>query len=128
MDSATVATTYALNVTLVGVTGTIFGMPIDALVLGAFGGAVVLARSEPMSRKQAISVLGMSMMLAGSGSPAAVAWLVNHIDLGSAQDEAMYFKALAPFAIGAGWQWFMPFVTAKMEKIMQSFLDKGDKT
>lgn len=122
------STIYALNVSLVGISGTFFGMPAEALILGALGGAIALARANVMTRSKAISTIIASMLFAGTASPAVSAFLINRIDLGNPQEEALYFKALVPFAIGAGWQWALPFLAAKAEKILQSFGSKGDKS
>lgn len=119
------STIYALNVSLVGISGTFLGMPAEALILGATGGAISLARGDPTTRGKAMSTIIASMLFAGTASPAVAAWLINHINLGDAQDEALYFKALVPFAIGAGWQWALPFLAAKAEKILHSLGGKS---
>lgn len=120
------STVYALNVSLVGISGTFFGMPAEALILGAAGGAISLARGDPTTRSKAISTIIASMLFAGTASPAVAAWLINHIDLGLPHEEALYFKALVPFAIGAGWQWALPFLAVKAEKVIRSFSKKGE--
>lgn len=119
---------YGLNVSLVGITGTFLGMPAEALILGALGGAISLARGEPTTRGKAISTIMASMLFAGTASPAVAAFLINHIQLGQPEEEALYLKALVPFAIGAGWQWALPFLASKAEKMLQSLTGKGDKS
>lgn len=126
--NASTSTIYALNVSLVGISGTFLGMPAEALILGAAGGAISLARGDPTTRGKAISTIIASMLFAGTASPAVAAWLINHINLGHPHEEALYFKALVPFAIGAGWQWALPFLAAKAEKALQSFGSKGEKS
>lgn len=121
-------TIYALNVSLVGISGTFLGMPAEAMILGAAGGAISLARGDPTTRSKAIGTIIAGMMFAGTASPAVAAWLINHIDLGHPTEEALYLKALVPFVIGAGWQWALPLLAAKAEKILQSFGSKGEKS
>lgn len=125
--NASTSTIYALNVSLVGISGTFLGMPAEAMILGAAGGAISLARNDPTTRSKAIGTIIAGMMFAGTASPAVAAFLINHIDLGHPAEEALYFKALVPFVIGAGWQWALPFLAAKAEKILQSFGSKGEK-
>lgn len=123
----TTSTIYALNVSLVGITGTFLGMPAEALILGAAGGAISLARGEPTTRGKAVSTIIASMLLAGTASPAVVAWLVKYIELADPEEELLYFKSLAPFVIGACWQWAIPFLAAKAEQTLQSlFKQKQD--
>lgn len=125
----TTSTIYALNVSLIsGITGHILGMPAEALILGALGGAITLARSDPTTRSKGISTIIASMLFAGAASPIVVAWLVKQIDLASTEEELFYLKALVPLTIGATWQWALPFLAAKAEKILQSFGSKGDKS
>lgn len=130
MPVQTTATTiYALNVSLVGITGAFLGMPAEALILGALGGAISLARAEVMTRGKAITTIIASMLFAGTASPIAVAWLIKHIELAHAEEELLYLKALVPFVIGATWQWALPFIARKAEQILQSLnLGKGDKS
>lgn len=119
---------YALNVTLVGFAGTFLGMPVEALILGAAGGAISLGRGEVLTRGKAVSTIIASMMLAGTASPLVVAWLSNHVQLGDPTEEALYLKALVPFAIGSTWQWLLPRLTVKLEMWIQQKINitKGD--
>ena len=117
--NTTTSMAYALNVSLVGIAGTFLGMPVEALILGAMGGAISLGRGEVMTRGKAVSTIIASMMLAGSASPLVVAWLVSHLHLADAEQEALYLKPLVPFAIGSTWQWLLPRLTAKFEAWLQ---------
>lgn len=127
--NSSTSTIYGLNVILVGFSGSLFGMPIEALILGAAGGAISLARAEIMPRSKAITTMIASMLLAGTASPVVVAWLVKYIDLADTEEELLYFKALVPFVIGACWQWALPFIAKKAEQILQAInVGKGDKS
>ncbi len=125
MPVNTINTAAAVNISAIGIAGTFFGMPIEALVLGAVGGAVALGRSEPSGRRQAVSGLIASMMLAGTLSPLLVELGTNYLHL---SDTAL-LKAFVPFTVGATWQWFTPKITALIEAWYLKIFNKikGDK-
>ena len=125
MPVNTINTAAAVNISAIGIAGTFFGMPIEALVLGAVGGAVALGRSEPSGRRQAVSGLIASMMLAGTLSPLLVELGANYLHL---SDTAL-LKAFVPFTVGATWQWFTPKITALIEAWYLKIFNKikGDK-
>ena len=122
MPVNTVNAGAAVNISAIGIAGTFFGMPIEALVLGAVGGAVALGRSEPSGRRQAVSGLIASMMLAGTASPLVVEMGAHYLHL----SDASLLKAFVPFAIGATWQWFLPKLTVLAEAWLQKIFKKGD--
>ena len=119
---------YALNISLVGITGTFLGMPVEALILGAAGGAISLGRGGVMTRGKAVSTIIASMMIAGTTSPIIIAWLIKQIQLADAVEEAAYLKPLVPFAIGSTWQWLLPRISAKADDYLNKFLGKGGKS
>ena len=125
MPVNTINTAAAVNISAIGIAGTFFGMPIEALVLGAVGGAVALGRSEPSGRRQAVTGLIASMMLAGTLSPLLVELGTNYLHL---SDTAL-LKAFVPFTVGATWQWFTPKITALIEAWYLKIFNKikGDK-
>lgn len=125
MPVNTINTAAAVNISAIGIAGTFFGMPIEALVLGAVGGAVALGRSELSGRRQAVSGLIASMMLAGTLSPLLVELGTNYLHL---SDTAL-LKAFVPFTVGATWQWFTPKITALIEAWYLKIFNKikGDK-
>lgn len=122
MPVNTINTAAAVNISAIGIAGTFLGMPIEALVLGAVGGAVALGRSEPSGRRQAVSGLIASMMLAGTASPLVVEIGAHYLHL----SDASLLKAFVPFAIGATWQWFLPKLTVLAEAWLQKIFKKGD--
>ena len=122
MPVNTVNAGAVVNISAIGIAGTFFGMPIEALVLGAVGGAVALGRSEPSGRRQAVSGLIASMMLAGTASPLVVEMGAHYLHL----SDAALLKAFVPFAIGATWQWFLPKLTVLAEAWLQKIFKKGD--
>ena len=125
MPVNTINAAAAVNISAIGIAGTFFGMPIEALVLGAVGGAVALGRSEPSGRRQAVTGLIASMMLAGTLSPLLMELGANYLHL---SDTAL-LKAFVPFTVGATWQWFTPKITALIEAWYLKIFNKikGDK-
>ena len=118
MPINTINISSAVNISAIGIAGTFLGMPIEALILGAVGGAVSLGRSEPSGRRQAVTGLIASMMLAGTLSPLLVELGTNYL-----------LKAFVPFTVGATWQWFTPKITALIEAWYLKIFNKikGDK-
>ncbi len=125
MPINTINISAAVNISAIGIAGTFLGMPIEALILGAVGGAVSLGRSEPSGRRQAVTGLIASMMLAGTLSPLLMELGTNYLHL---SDTAL-LKAFVPFTVGATWQWFTPKITALIEAWYLKIFNKikGDK-
>ena len=122
MPINTINISAAVNISAIGIAGTFLGMPIEALILGAVGGAVSLGRSEPSGRRQAVTGLIASMMLAGTASPLVVEMGAHYLHL----SDASLLKAFVPFTIGATWQWFLPKLTVLAEAWLQKIFKKGD--
>ncbi|MFP5075615.1 hypothetical protein ACLD9W_12405 [Neisseria sp. WLZKY-1] len=101
---------YLWSVGGIGFVGTLFGMPLDALILGGLAGAVVQGLHPAASRKAGFFSILMSMLLAGALSPAAVDWAVHHTALLTAARAEEILTPLLPVAIGGGWPWLMPLV------------------
>lgn len=110
---------YLINASAIGIAGTFLGMPIEALILGAAGGAIALGRGGVMTRGKAVSTILTSMMLAGAASPAVASWIAHYINLGSPEEEAALLKPLVPLAIGGCWQWILPRIGAKADELFQ---------
>ena len=123
-DTGGIIPAYALKISLIGISGTLFGMPAEALILGALGGAVALGRGQIMSRGQSLYSIFVSMLLAGTASPIAVAWAIKYIDLGTPEDEVVLLKALIPFVIGISWQWLLPHVISMIEQRLNKWKEK----
>lgn len=114
---------YLINMGIVGISGTLLGMPIEALILGALGGAIALGRGEVMTRGKAVSTIIASMMFAGVASPAVVAFLIRRLELGTPEEELFYLQPLVPFVIGSCWQWILPIIGKKADEILRRLLD-----
>ena len=81
MPVETGAGSYVVNLGAVGVVGTLFGMPIEALILGAMAGAVAQGLNPSGSRTKGISTVLVSMLLAGAFSQAGIEWLSKLIEI-----------------------------------------------
>lgn len=114
---------YLANFSAISIAGSLLGMPIEALILGAVGGAIALGRGEVMSRGKAVSTILTSTMLAGAASPAVSLWIINNTFLSDTEA-----KALVPLAIGCSWQWALPYIGAAAGGLLQRVLGvkKGD--
>ena len=110
---------HMLNMGMIGISGTIAGMPLEALVLGAVAGALHHGLKEPGSRKNGMLVIITSMLLAGSLSPMIMAYLA--LSLGLEQD---VFKAAVPVLIGFSWSWAAPLLNDGLRRLWAGWIDK----
>jgi hypothetical protein len=108
-----------LNMGMIGISGTIAGMPLEALVLGAVAGALHHGLKEPGSRKNGMLVIITSMLLAGSLSPMIMAYLALSLGL-----EQEVFKAAVPMLIGLGWSWATPLLNDGLRRLWAGWIDK----
>lgn len=97
---------YTIAIGTVALTGTIFGMQADALLLGLFGGFVALRYAGPLTWRQLVGSLVCAAVAAGLFSPIAHAaageYLVWTRSAGDVVREA------AAFAIGVAAQTAIP--------------------
>jgi len=110
---------HMLNMGMIGISGTIAGMPLEALVLGAVAGALHHGLKEPGSRKNGMLVIITSMLLAGSLSPMIMAYLALSLGL-----EQEVFKAAVPMLIGLGWSWAAPLLNDGLRRLWAGWIDK----
>ena len=110
---------HMLNMGMIGISGTIAGMPVEALVLGAVAGALHHGLKEPGSRKNGLLVIITSMLLAGSLSPVIMAYLALSLGL-----EQEVFKAAVPMLIGLGWSWAAPLLNDGLRRLWAGWIDK----
>lgn len=113
------ASGHVLNMGIIGLSGTLAGMPLEALVLGAVAGALHHGLKEPGSRKSGILVIITSMLLAGSLSPMITAYLTLNLGL-----EQEVFKAAVPMLIGLGWSWATPLLNDGLRRLWAGWIDK----
>ena len=82
----------------------IFGMPVDALLLGAISAGIAHGLRGPTTRRVGWSRIGIGTLLAGAGAPVAVAAMVLFVDFGnSANHIRPVAQALAAIVIGSAW-------------------------
>ena len=113
------ASSHMLNIGIIGFSGSIAGMPVEALVLGAVAGALRHGLKEPGSRKNGLLVIITSMLLAGSLSPVIMAYLALSLGL-----EQEVFKAAVPMLIGLGWSWAAPLLNDGLRRLWAGWIDK----
>lgn len=116
---ATTTAGHVISLSTFGFYGTLLGMPLEALVLGAVAGALQHGLKEPGSRKNGILVIIISMVLAGSISPLAIAYL--SLSLGLEQE---VFKAAIPVAVGFGWSWAAPLLNDSLRRLLAGWINK----
>ena len=124
---------YVVNFGAVGIIGTLFGMPIEALILGAMAGAVAQGLNPSKSRTKGISTVLVSMLLAGAFSPVAVEWLVKSIEFSDNLNEPSLIRPFVPVLIGAAWPWAVSHLADGLTRFWDSWIKKwvskmgGDK-
>ena len=82
----------------------IFGMPVDALLLGAIAAGIAHGLREQTTRRVGWSRIGIGTLLAGAGAPVATAVACMSMDFGAAEQAVKpVTQALAAIVIGAAW-------------------------
>ena len=133
MPVETGAGAYVVNFGAVGVIGSLFGMPIEALILGAMAGAIAQGLNPSATRTKGISTVLVSMLLAGAFSPVAIEWLVKAIEIADNLNEQALLRPLAPVLIGAAWPWAVPRLADGLTRLWDGWIMKwvskmgGDK-
>ena len=82
----------------------LFGMPVDALLLGAIAAGIAHGLREQTTRRVGWSRIGIGTLLAGAGAPVAAAIACMFIDFGQAESTIKpVAQALSAIVIGAAW-------------------------
>lgn len=90
--------------TIYGACMSLFGMPVDALLLGAIAAGVAHGLREQTTRRKGWSRIGIGTLLAGAGAPVAAAIACMFIDFGQAESTIKpVAQALSAIVIGAAW-------------------------
>ena len=110
---------YVVNLGAVGVVGTLLGMPIEALILGAMAGAVAQGLNGAGTRTKGISMILVSMLLAGGGSEFMTEWLVNFFEISDNVTEQLLLRPLVPILIGAVWPWAVPLLASGAKHVWE---------
>lgn len=96
----------AFTVGTVSVVGTFLGMHYDALLLGLFGGLIMLARQQAATRLIAFSSVTLSTLFAGAMSPVAASVVIAYTAAITLDEARISCAAL----IGCGWQSITPII------------------
>ncbi|WP_301673853.1 hypothetical protein [Neisseria blantyrii] len=99
---------YLVNIGVIGIAGTLFGLPLDALILGGLTGAVVQGLRPVSTRRAGFFSIMLSMLLAGALTPLLMDWTAKHIVLSDGGEELL--RPLFPVAIGGCWPWLIPLL------------------
>lgn len=90
-------------------------MHYDALLFGLFGGLIFLSRGETVARKQAVSSVISSALIAGVGAPLIASLLAAmHAGLAAVDPETM--RRASALLIGSGWQVAIPAAIKAFKK------------
>ncbi|WP_304334845.1 hypothetical protein [Conchiformibius steedae] len=109
-------TVSAVHIGAVGVAGTFFGMPLQALILGAFAGALINGRNKASGRRQVLSSVLASMVLAGAFTPVVVLALLHFLPFGMAAQQPL--DVAVPVLIGGCWSWAAPLIGDAVKRLL----------
>jgi hypothetical protein len=105
-------TPYVIALGAITLTGSFFGMPADALLVGLFGGFVALRYGGQMSKLGLTGSLSSSTLMAGQFSNVASRAASHYADWLSASDDSL--RLACAFALGLGAQvvipWFLKII------------------
>lgn len=101
----------------IGITGSLFGAQIDALLLGMFSAIFVSIWLPTVNdRVKAAAAVGMSSLMAGYGSPVAVAWVAS--DQAALSAAGSPLRLLMAIAIGAACPTVVPVAIARLQSVV----------
>lgn len=107
----------------IGVTGSVFGMPAEALIFGFMGGLVYVMFGGIMNREKSLTTVVISMILAGVATPLVLSWVVGEVNW-QAENKVELLGSVVPFGIGLGWRWLLPRIMAVVENWFNARLGK----
>lgn len=101
----------------IGITGSLFGAEIDALLLGMFSAIFVSIWLPTVNnRVKAAAAVAMSSLMAGYGSPVAVAWVAS--DQAALAASGSPLRLLMAIAIGAACPTVVPVAIARLQSVV----------
>lgn len=101
----------------IGITGSLFGAEIDALLLGMFSAIFVSIWLPAVNdRVKAAAAVAMSSLMAGYGSPIAVAWVSS--DQAALAATGSPLRLLMAIAIGAACPTVVPVAIARLQSFV----------
>ncbi|MDO5638644.1 MAG: hypothetical protein Q4G28_02120 [Neisseria sp.] len=122
--NTTTGAPLVINVGAVGIAGSVAGMPLEAMILGAIAGAVAHGLNRAGTRHNGIVTVLTSTILAGALSPAVAYWLAAHVELGTMEEEMLLLKPLVPVLIGAAWPWSLPLLHDGVKRLWDSWISR----
>lgn len=113
----------AVNLGAIGAgAGAFFGIPVLALMIGAFIGTLVHARKSKEGLLNVAWGILTSMFLAGTLTPITILALTHKLSLTAAWEQPL--NIAVPVFIGGGWSWALPLVTKVAEDFIGSWRAK----
>ena len=101
----------------IGITGSLFGAEIDALLLGMCSAIFVSIWLPTVNdRVKAAAAVAMSSLMAGYGSPVAVAWVAS--DQAALAASGSPLRLLMAIAIGAACPTVVPVAIARLQSVV----------
>ncbi len=113
-------TAAAISVGTVSIVGTFLGMHYDALLLGLFGGLLMLARQQATNRFTAFSGVTLSALFAGAISPVTASIIVSYVSFITLEEARICSAAV----VGCGWQSFAPIILDNLSATLKSLRSK----
>lgn len=111
-----------INLGVIGLAGTLFGMPLDALALGAFAGLAVNANNPASSWWRVLVLVAVSTLWAGAFSPVLVLALLHLLPFGAAAEQPL--NIAVPVLIGGCWSWVAPLLRDAAKQLLTVWLHK----
>ena len=104
----------------------LFGMPADALLLGAIAAGIAHGLREQTTRRVGWSRIGIGTLLAGAGAPVFAAVACMFIDFGqSEQTIKPVTQALAAIVIGAAWPHLSGVALTGLSNLIDKFTGRA---
>lgn len=100
MPAQTSATAYVINIGAVGIVGSIQGLSIELMMLGAMAGVSVIAIQRATTRSGAVGSVIVSMLIAAALSPVLAHAAAREFTLDQSATQIAFAVAL-----GAAWPW-----------------------
>ncbi len=101
----------------IGITGSLFGAQLDALLIGMFSAIFVSIWLPTVNdRVKAAAAVAMSSLMAGYGSPVAVAWVAS--DQAALAASGSPLRLLMAIAIGAACPTVVPVAIARLQSVV----------
>lgn len=99
-----------LDIGAIGIAGSVLGMPVEIMVVGAVFGGLANGLNPPEKRRTVLLSVAASMFLAGTFAPLLAHWLSLRVDLGDSATEMRLLNGASAAVIGGGWSWFAPLL------------------